>query len=85
MKTIFAAIAIAFAVPAAAQTAPAQGHDQHQQHGQHGQHGSGHGDHKKGEMPCDMSKEECRKACAEMHGKDKGKGGDHAGHHAPKS
>ena len=45
MKIIVTAIALAFAFPAAAQTAPAQ-HADHAQHqpGQH-QHGQGHADH----------------------------------------
>ncbi len=51
MKIIVTALALAFAIPAAAQPASAQhqGHDQHQQ-GQHGQHGQGqHGQHQQGQ------------------------------------
>ncbi len=55
MKTIFAAVALVIATPAAAQTAnPHQGHAQHQQqgqtgHGQHQQQGqAGHGQHQQG-------------------------------------
>ena len=81
MKIILAAAALAFAFPAAAQTAPAAGHEHHQQH-QHGQAAQGghaeHSDAKKHEK-CDMSAEECRKRCAEMHGEHKA-GGEHAGH-----
>ena len=46
MKLILSAIALTFAVPAAAQTAPMD-HSQHSP-AQHAQHGAGHGEHKSG-------------------------------------
>ena len=89
MKTIiFGALALAFAVPASAQTAPAAdphaGHAQHQAAGQKGQQHQDHAKHM----------EEMHKHCQEMmkhHGKmDHGSkpaatsapaAGGHAGHH----
>lgn len=62
MKILFGALALALAVPAAAQTAPATdphaGHSQHQQKGTAGQHGGMGHDHAK-------MMEECKKAAAE--------------------
>jgi hypothetical protein len=47
MKLILCAMALTFAVPAAAQTAPAMDHSQHSP-AQHAQHGAGHDQHKGG-------------------------------------
>jgi hypothetical protein len=59
MKTIISAIALTFAVPAYAQTAPAA--DPHAGHAQH--QGMDHGQHKQGEH-------DCRACCEKMKGKD---------------
>ncbi len=90
MKLILSAIALAFAAPAAAQTAPAMDHSQHSQ-AEHAQHSSGHGQHKGQEAPgkdakheCPMMKDGKKMACCEKHGDGKGKApaahGDHGGH-----
>jgi hypothetical protein len=77
MKIILSAIALAFAVPAAAQTAPAVDHSQHSP-AQHAQHGSGHDQHKGHEAQgkgmkhdCPMMKDGKKMACCE-HGQAKG-------------
>ena len=87
MKLILSAAAFAFAVPAAAQTAPVQDHSQHQQAGH-----AGHGDTHKGhggqgtdaKHECPMMKDGKKMACCEKHGDGKGKApaahGDHGGH-----
>ena len=90
MKLILSAMALAFAVPAAAQTAPAQDHSQHQQ-ARHAQHGAGHDQHKGHEgqgkdakHECPMMKDGKKMACCEKHGEAKGGApkahGDHGGH-----
>jgi hypothetical protein len=83
MKMIITAMALAVASTAAAQTAPADTHAQHQAH-QHGQMAE-HGHHAKAaegdkHKPCEMSDEECKKACAEMHARHKAESGEHAAH-----
>jgi hypothetical protein len=75
MKLILSAITLTFAVPAAAQTAPAVDHSQHSpaQHAQHAQHGAGHDGHKGGheghgkdaKHECPMSKDGKKMACCE--------------------
>ncbi|HEV2866027.1 MAG TPA: hypothetical protein VGX37_05895 [Allosphingosinicella sp.] len=87
MKIIIGAIALAFAVPAAAQNAPAgqhQGHDQHQGNGQHQGHGQQQpGQHQEHEGGCCADRNgDGRMDCCEGQG---GEGcsheaGDHAGH-----
>jgi hypothetical protein len=83
MKLILSAMALAFAVPAAAQTAPAVDHSKMD----HSKHGAGHEGHK---MPaegqkhdCPMSKDGKKMACCE-HGAHKAEApkaqGGHAGH-----
>ena len=70
MKLIFCAIALTFAVPAAAQTAPAMDHSQHSP-AQHAQHGAGHDQHKGHEAgknakhECPMSKDGKKMACCD--------------------
>jgi hypothetical protein len=56
MKTLIGAIAIALAVPAVAQTAPAT--DPHAGHAQHDM------------MKHDMAKHDCKECCEKMKGKD---------------
>ena len=68
MKLIISAMALAFAVPAAAQTAPVD-HSQHSP-AQHARHGAGHEDHgKDAKHECPMSQDGKKMACCE-HGKD---------------
>jgi hypothetical protein len=68
MKLIISAMALAFAVPAAAQTAPVD-HSQHSP-AQHAQHGDGHkGNGKDPKHECPMSHDGKKMACCE-HGKD---------------
>ncbi len=72
MKTIVAAMALAFAYPAAAQTAapdPHAGHSQHQQ-GQHpqGDHKNGHHQGEHAECCCGKMDEAKMKGCKE-HGR----------------
>lgn len=57
MKIVLGALALALAVPAAAQTAPAA--NPHAGHGQHGQHGGDMAGHDHAKMM-----EECKKALA---------------------
>ena len=77
MKTLFGALALLIAVPAAAQTAPATsphaGHAQHgQQHGQHGgtahHDGMAHQDHAKMMDECKkaMTEGKCKEHCEAM-------------------
>ncbi|QAY77560.1 hypothetical protein [Sphingosinicella sp. BN140058] len=91
MKTLFAAVALAIAIPAAAQaqTAPADphaghaGHSQHAQHAEQGKAKDAHADHKAQHDSClkaGKSAAECEKMCAE-HGMKHD--GPHAGHGAP--
>ncbi len=95
MKLILSAMALAFAVPAAAQTAPAVDHSKHTpaEHAQHGaQHGAGHDQHKghgehgkaDAKHECPMMKDGKKMACCEKHGEAKGSApkahGDHGGH-----
>lgn len=79
MKLILTAIALTFALPAAAQTGATMDHSQHSpaQHAQHGaQHGAGHDGHKGGheghgkdmKHECPMGKDGKKMACCE-HGK----------------
>ena len=64
MKLILSAIALTFAVPAAAQTAPAMDHSQHQQM-DHAKHAAGHQGHGRGgEHECPM-KDGKKMACCE--------------------
>jgi hypothetical protein len=83
MKIIIAAMALAIAWPASAQSAPADPHAQHNahRHGQQAEHGH-HGEAPKSDKhkPCDMSDEDCKKACADMHARHEAEGGEHAGH-----
>lgn len=58
MKMIIGALALALAVPAAAQTAPAGAHDDHAQH-----QGMDHSKHEAG-------KHDCKDCCEKMKGKD---------------
>jgi hypothetical protein len=80
MKIILGALALAIAVPSAAQTAPATdphaGHAQHQQqgnHSQHGDHGKMAGEHadccKEGERKpcCDKMKDGAAMDCCKEH------------------
>jgi hypothetical protein len=90
MKLILSAIALAFAAPAAAQTAPAVDHSQHSP-AQHAQHAAGHdqgqgheGHGKDAKHDCPMTKDGKKMACCDKHGDGKAaapaaKGG-HAGH-----
>jgi hypothetical protein len=88
MKTMFAAIALAIAIPAAAQTAPATTNPHAHHQGGHGDHkgdhkpGADHKAHHEGCMKSGKSKAECEKMCAE-HKKGQGAGHDmsqHQGH-----
>ena len=66
MKIIITAIALAFALPAAAQPAPAhQGHDQHQQ-GQHQQ--QGHDRHQQGQHEPGQHEQHRDGCCADRDG-----------------
>lgn len=71
MKLFLSAMALVFAVPAAAQTAPAMDHSQHGQmdHSKmnHGEHGKHKGEGEKHECP--MQKDGKKMACCE-HAKD---------------
>jgi hypothetical protein len=93
MKLILSAIALAFAAPAAAQTAPAVDHSQHSP-AEHARHAAGHDQHKGHEghgkdgkhakHDCPMTKDGKKMACCDKHGDHKAaapaaKGG-HAGH-----
>ena len=70
MKLMFSALALVFAVPAAAQTAPVD-HSQHSP-AQHAQHGAGHASHqghgKDAKHDCPMSKDGKKMECC-AHGK----------------
>ena len=96
MKTLFAAVALAIAIPAAAhaQAVPATPADPHAQHAQHGGDHAAHkaaagADHKAHHDACrkaGKTEAECEKMCAEHGMKHDGKAGDakaanpHAGH-----
>lgn len=72
MKIIAAAIAAAFAIPAAAQTAPAptpqhQGHGQHQGHDQHGQGQPGQPREGRHCCCCEATAGRERPACCDEH------------------
>lgn len=76
MKTLFGAIALFIAAPAAAQAAPAP--DSHAGHSQHQQGPGGPSGHKMDCKCCDQSKEAAQKkdCCADHAAKD----GEHSGH-----
>ncbi len=72
MKTVFGALALLLAVPAAAQTAPATdphaGHAQHQQQGHAGHAQHGQMDHAKMMADCKkaMAEGKCKEHCQAM-------------------
>jgi hypothetical protein len=83
MKTILTALALTFALPAFAQTAPAAPADAHPGH--HGQHQQGHEGHKedccKDKPCCEKMKADGKKMdCCEKKAGEAGTADAHAGH-----